>query len=164
MHLRIFMTDPIVLPILKNPDPLLRRISAPVDLDRLREDEFLQFIQNLKITMRVEDGVGIAAPQVGVAERVIIIDRDGRPTAYINPEITERSFKMIEGEEGCLSVNDVWGIVKRHRGITVTYITEQGERVTEKLHGFLAVVFQHEIDHLDGILFIDRATKTYPKR
>jgi len=145
--------------VLKNPNKELRVISEAVDVSRLGSKELKKLISDLKLTMEEENGVGIAAPQVGIHDRVIIAETKEGPTAFINPEITERAFKLIDGEEGCLSVPGVWGIVKRHRSVTVKALLADGKSVTIKATGLLAIIFQHEIDHLDGILFIDRATE-----
>lgn len=145
--------------VLHEPNPELRVVSEPVAHDRLNTPEMQLLITELKETMRKENGVGIAAPQIGVHDRVIIVDHDGIPTAYLNPSITERSFRMVDSEEGCLSVPGCWGIVKRHRSVSVQAYNESGEAITLKAQGLVAIIFQHEIDHLDGILFIDRAEK-----
>ena len=146
------------LKVLQNPNQELRVVSSAVDVSRLGSKEFKKFIADLKSTMKEENGVGIAAPQTGVHDRVIIAETKDGPTAFINPEITERAFKLVDSEEGCLSVPGIWGIVKRHRSVTVKAVQEDGTPVTMKATGLLAIIFQHEIDHLDGILFIDRAT------
>lgn len=144
-------------PVLHEPNTELRKKSEVVSADRIATPEMKLLIDELKETMRLENGVGIAAPQIGVHDRVIIVDNDGVPTAYINPEISDRSFRMVDSEEGCLSVPGCWGIVRRHRSVAVHATIETGERITLKAQGLLAIIFQHEIDHLDGILFIDRA-------
>ncbi len=146
-------------PVLHEPNDELRKISEGVSLDRVATPEMKLLIDELKETMGKEHGVGIAAPQIGVHDRVIIAETDGIPTAYINPEITERSFRMVESEEGCLSVPGCWGVVKRHRSVSVKATLENGETIVRKAQGLLSIIFQHEIDHLDGILFIDRAEK-----
>jgi len=146
-------------PVLIEPNPELRKKSEIISDDRFTSPEMKLLIQELKETMVKENGVGIAAPQIGVHDRVIIAETDGVALAYMNPEITERSFRMIESEEGCLSVPGCWGMVKRHRSVTVKATTEDGTRTIIKAKGLLSVIFQHEIDHLDGILFIDRAEK-----
>lgn len=143
--------------VLHNPNPELRIVSQPVAPERILSTESQKLIKDLLETMVKENGVGIAAPQIGVHERVIIAETDEGPRAFFNPEITERSFKMVEGEEGCLSVPGTWGFVKRHRSVSVTALNEKGETVTVKAEGLLSIIFQHEIDHLDGVLFIDRA-------
>lgn len=145
-------------PVLQCPNPELRVLSQPVDPARVNTPEMQALIKDLKLTMKAERGIGIAAPQVGIHERVIIVDmEDEGPTGFINPVILEKSFKMIDSEEGCLSVPGQWGIVKRHRGVTVKALREDGEEVTIKATDLMSTVWQHEIDHLDGILFIDRA-------
>lgn len=144
--------------VLHNPNKELRVVSSPVEASRIGSKEIKRLIADLKITMKEENGVGIAAPQTGVHDRVIIAETEDGPTAFINPEITERSFKLVDSEEGCLSVPGIWGIVKRHRSVTVKALQEDGNALTIRATGLLAIIFQHEIDHLDGILFIDRAT------
>lgn len=143
--------------VLHTPNKELRVVSTPVAANQVTSKEILGLIEDLKVTMKKENGIGIAAPQVGVHERVIIVDMKGKPTAFINPELTEKSFKLVDSEEGCLSVPGKWGIVKRHRSVKVKALDTQGNEVNFKAVGLQAVIFQHEIDHLDGILFIDRA-------
>lgn len=148
------------LVVLHEPDDRLRIISDDVLESTISSLETQKLVADLKDTMRLENGVGIASPQVGVHKRIIIVDLPDRgPSAFFNPVITERSFKMIDSTEGCLSVPECSGIVKRHRGVTVETLNEQGKKETLKLVDLSAIVFQHEIDHLDGILFIDRAEK-----
>ncbi len=148
------------LVVLHEPDDRLRIQSQAIDTQTISSPEMKKLLSDLKETMKREDGVGIAAPQVGVHKRVIIVDLPDRgPTGFFNPEITERSFKMVDSTEGCLSVPECSGIVKRHRGVTVHAWNENGEEETLKVTDLSAIVFQHEIDHLDGILFIDRAEK-----
>lgn len=147
------------LKVLCEPDKKLRLMSKSVAVDQIASGDMASMIADLIVTMQVENGVGIAAPQVGIQERVIIVDMHGTPTAFINPEITERSFKLVNSEEGCLSVPGKWGIVKRHRSVTVKALDATGQPVSFKAHGLISIIFQHEIDHLDGILFIDRAEK-----
>lgn len=144
-------------PVLHNPDPQLRIKSEEVSAERINTPEMKLLIKELKETMIKENGVGIAAPQIGVHDRVIIAEIDSIATAFINPVISNRSFRMIDSEEGCLSVPGTWGMVKRHRSITLTALDEEGNEVVLKPQGFDATIFQHEIDHLDGILFIDHA-------
>lgn len=143
--------------VLHNPNPELRVKSLEVSKERIGTPEMALLIAELKETMAVENGIGIAAPQIGVHDRVIIVEVNGVPTAYINPVIIEKSFRMIDSEEGCLSVPGTWGWVKRHRSVVVSALNEQGEAVTIKEQHLISTVFQHEINHLDGILFIDIA-------
>ena len=99
-------------PVLHEPSDELRKKSEVVSDNRIVTPEMKLLIDELKETMGKENGVGIAAPQIGVHDRVIIAETDGIPTAYINPTITERSFRMVDSEEGCLSVPGCWGIVQ----------------------------------------------------
>lgn len=148
------------LVVLHEPDDRLRTVSHDIDPSTITSPEMRKLIVDLKETMKLEDGVGIAAPQVGVHKRVIIVDLPDRgPSGFFNPIITERSFKMVDSTEGCLSVPECSGIVKRHRGVTVEVWNEEGAKETLKVTDLSAIIFQHEIDHLDGILFIDRAEK-----
>lgn len=143
--------------VLHTPDKELRVISTPVALDRATSEDIKALIEDLKVTMKKENGIGIAAPQVGIHERVIIVDMKGKPTAFINPELSDKSFKLVDSEEGCLSVPGKWGTVKRHRSVQVKALDANGHEVAFKAVGLEAIIFQHEIDHLDGVLFIDRA-------
>jgi len=108
------------------------------------------------------DGVAIAAPQIAVSKRIFVVAgfvfEKGHPdVVFINPEITKRSKKTELMEEGCLSVRYIYGQVKRHKNVTIKAYTENGEQITRGAGGLLAQIFQHEIDHLDGILFVDKA-------
>ena len=130
-------------------------------------------IDDMIETMRVENGVGLAATQVAVSERVIVVepppdereDEGVEPLyAVINPEIVKVSPDMEEGVEGCLSVPGWNGMVDRHVAITVKGLDRLGQPVRYKLTGYIARIFQHEIDHLDGILFIDRVADAADRR
>jgi len=142
-------------------DPLLRRQSDPIDPV---DDEIKQLITDMTDTMQAANGVGLAAPQVGVSKMLMLInwsnldeDRvEKKVTAYINPQILESGGELSSTEEGCLSLPEVWGEVKRPDYIRIKYQNQDGEEVEEDLRDFPARVFQHEIDHLFGILFIDR--------
>lgn len=143
-------------------DPVLRRKAGPVsgDFAGLRP-----LVQDMFDTMYDEPGIGLAAPQVGVSQRVVVIaavaDDDagehvGAPFALVNPEIVSRSTDLTPFEEGCLSVPDITDTVIRPRAIRLRYQTLEGEWVERDTAGLLARVVQHEIDHLDGVLFVDR--------
>jgi len=143
-------------------DPVLRRKAAPVEGDfaALRP-----LVQEMFDTMYDEPGIGLAAPQVGVSQRLCVIaavaDDDagenvGAPFALVNPEITWRSTDLVPFEEGCLSVPDITDTVIRPRAIHLRYQTLDGDSVERDAAGLLARVVQHEIDHLDGVLFVDR--------
>lgn len=150
-----------VLEILKYPNPQLKKSSVDVvDFNR----ELLQFISDLEETMRAgPGGVGIAAPQVGDSRRIVIVDVSGarKPVPnhgrmiLINPEIT-RWEGMAVGREGCMSVPDYTGNVIRAEGITLAAVDSSGERHEYECEGFEARAVQHEMDHLEGMLFLDR--------
>ena len=143
--------------ILIYPDPFLLKKAAPVS----RVDEKVrELIRDMFETMRAASGVGLAAPQLGVGKRVIIVDishveKEVAPLALVNPEIVE-SRGLEEGTEGCLSLPGIEGVVPRAEFVLVKALDEQGRPVQIAAHGFLARALQHEIDHLDGVLFIDR--------
>lgn len=146
-------------PVLKNPNEKLREVSQPVQDTDLQSEEVQKLIDDLMETMKKENGVGIAAPQIGQHLRLIIAETEEGPRAFVNPKIISTSNRMIESEEGCLSVPGVYGIVKRHKNVKVKAKDRLGNPLRLKAGGLLSVIFQHEIDHLDGILFIDRAEK-----
>lgn len=143
--------------ILIYPDPFLLKKAAPVS----RVDEKVrELIRDMFETMRAASGVGLAAPQLGVGKRVIVVDispveKEVAPLALVNPEIVE-SKGLAEGTEGCLSLPGIEGVVPRAEFVLVKARDEQGRPVQLTAHGFLARALQHEIDHLDGVLFIDR--------
>lgn len=152
--------------VLTTPNTELRMVSKEVPLQEIPSQESNKLIRDLLETMKVENGIGIAAPQIGIKKRLIIVDvGNNNPVAFFNPIITSKSFMSVESEEGCLSVPGVFGIVKRARSITVTAHTQEGIKQTFRAAGLTAIVFQHEIDHLDGILFIDKVLRytSHPK-
>ena len=124
--------------------------------------DLAHLIQRMHATVTSENskGVGIAAPQVGINRQVILVqrvDKEDKPFEfYINPRIIWQSEILREGDEGCLSIPDVYKSVKRSLVITIEFQNLENEIFSETLEGFVAVIFQHEIDHLDGILFTDR--------
>lgn len=148
-------------------DPVLRRKAKKTDK---LTPEIRKLIEDMIDTMRAAPGVGLAAPQVGVSERVIVVeyaeeDEDEEEAAppkkkklyaVVNPEIVWTSDEIIEGTEGCLSIPGWTGDVLRHEAIVVKGLNRSGQRVKIKADNWLARIFQHEIDHLDGILYIDR--------
>jgi peptide deformylase len=143
--------------ILIYPDPFLLKRAAPVS--RV-DDKVRELIRDMFETMRAASGVGLAAPQIGVGKRVIIVDispveKEAVPLALVNPEIVECKG-LAEGTEGCLSLPGVEGVVPRAEFVLVKARDEQGRPVQLPARGFLARALQHEIDHLDGVLFIDR--------
>ena len=152
-------------PILKNPDITLRTPSKKVVLEDINSARIQTLIDDLMETMKIENGIGIAAPQIGIHEQIIIVDDGHEPVALINPNIISRSSAMIDFEEGCLSIPGVYGIVQRHKNVEVEAFDRQGNPVLIKGEGLLSVVLQHETDHLEGILFIDKVVRyTNPPR
>ena len=135
-------------------DSVLRKKSRPV----VKFDEKLwMLLDDMKDTLKKADGVGLAAVQVGILRRVVIVDvGDGKPVELVNPEIVEESGEQ-EGQEGCLSLPGEWGIVKRPEFVKVRAQNRKGQWCMHKGEGLKARCFCHEIDHLDGIVFKDRA-------
>lgn len=135
-------------------DPVLRRIAHPV---KEVNDNIKKLMNNMAETMYHAKGVGLAAPQVGISKRVIVVDIGEGLFKLVNPEIVASSG-IQDGAEGCLSLPDVVGNVKRSERVTVKALDENGDEVTIEATGYLARAFQHEIDHLNGIIFTDKAT------
>lgn len=146
-----------VYQVLTLPNQVLRSKAEPVE--RINSG-VLRVLDNMRDTLYAEDGVGLAAPQIGISKRLVVIDiGDSQLIELINPEII-----MMEGEkagnEGCLSIPGVVGVVKRAERVKVKALNRQGEEIQVEGSDLLARAFQHEIDHLDGILFIDKAIET----
>lgn len=135
-------------------DPVLRCIAHPV---KEVNDNIKKLMNNMAETMYHAKGVGLAAPQVGISKRVIVVDIGEGLFKLANPEIVSSSG-IQDGAEGCLSVPDVVGNVKRSEHVKVKALNEDGDEVTIEASGYLARAFQHEIDHLNGIIFTDKAT------
>jgi peptide deformylase len=152
------------------PEPVLRRKAHAVT----RFDKNLQvLIDDMVETMRDAPGVGLAAPQVGLSERLIVIEyyerdedeeKESAPKkvwTIVNPEIIKASEETLMGVEGCLSIPNLVGEVERHAVVHVKGLNRHGKPLKIKAEGWLARIFQHEIDHLNGILFTDRATRVW---
>ncbi len=160
-----------LLKIYHYPDPVLAKESEPI---AAVDDEIRQLAADMAETMYAAPGVGLAAPQVGISKRVIVLDCGGEENPElikaVNPEILERQGDSFE-EEGCLSVPGYYASVKRSSWVKVRYLDMDGQTVEREAEGLLAICFQHEIDHLDGKLFVDRLSslkkgmfrKKYPK-
>ena len=131
------------------------RSSAKFARSQDHQQHVLTLLDDMKETLHAAQGVGLAAPQVGVLRRIAIVEFEDKYYELINPRILKSSGGVI-GEEGCLSVPGVRGKVKRPETITVTYLDRMGKRHKEEITGILARVFCHEIDHLDGVLFVDK--------
>jgi peptide deformylase len=150
-----------IKPLIILPDPLLRQVSQPIeridgDLQKLADD--------MLETMYDAPGIGLAAIQVGVPRRMLVIDvsREGEPKeplVFINPEIVSSSDERSVYEEGCLSIPDYYAEVERPARVTVKSLDSEGREVTTEADGLLATCLQHEIDHLNGILFIDHISR-----
>jgi len=155
-----------ILPIVEVPDPRLRQISTPVETVT---DETRVLIRDMFETMYAAPGIGLAAIQVGVPKRILVIDlqepedEDGEPVrnplVFINPEILENSDREVPYSEGCLSIPDQYAEVDRPDRVRVRWLDEQGAHHEEEIEGLLAIVIQHEMDHLNGILFIDHLSR-----
>lgn len=120
-------------------------------------DRIIMILDDMLETMRAQDGVGIAAPQVGILKRILIIEIDGQVIELINPEILETEGVQAE-DEGCLSIPGMIGTVERPEYIKVKGLNREGQEVTYEGTGLLSVALSHEYDHLDGILYTDKAT------
>jgi peptide deformylase len=143
--------------IITHPNPILRRISKEVDVKKIKHPDQKETIKGMVSTMLEKDGVGLAAPQIGINDRIIVVNTKDRVIAMINPEITRKSITKEAMEEGCISVPGIFGNVKRNKKIDCIFYNEEGKRMKLKASGLLARIIQHETDHLDGILFIDKA-------
>ena len=151
--------------IVTAPNEVLRRKAKKVsNFDK----DLLDLVEDMIETMRDAPGVGLAAPQIGVSQRVVVIEyaeeENQRPKLYtiINPEIIKPSEETEVGIEGCLSLPGLVGEVERHNAITVKAFNRFGKPTKIKASGWLARIFQHEIDHLEGVLYPDRATRVWP--
>jgi peptide deformylase len=150
-----------IKPLIILPDPLLRQVSQPVE--RV-DSELNQLVDDMLETMYEAPGIGLAAIQVGVPRRLLVIDlakegEDPAPLVFINPKVIRSSDDRSSYEEGCLSIPDYYAEVERPASITVTSLDRTGKEVTTEADGLLATCLQHEIDHLDGVLFIDHISR-----
>jgi len=145
--------------ILIEPDPMLRKVARKLSNFELKLPLTQQLIDDMFATMRAAPGIGLAAPQVGVSKRVIVVQigEDEPPYAVINPVVSEFEGEQ-EGVEGCLSIPGKIGDVKRALSCTVTGLDRRGKKLSLRAEGLLARCFQHEVDHLDGVLILDKAT------
>jgi hypothetical protein len=145
--------DMAVLEVLKAGHPVLKQVAQPVEHVNKK---MRAFIEDMAETMYKTDGVGLAAPQVGVSKRIIVVDDGNGLQALINPQIIKAEGSQW-GPEGCLSVPGYFGDVERYEKVTVTAIDPNNKKLRIEAEGFLARIFQHEIDHLEGHLFIEKA-------
>lgn len=155
-----------ILDIVTFPEPSLRLKSKQVTKF---DTELQTLIENMFETMRAAPGVGLAAPQIGQSLRLVVVeytedeDENAKPKKYVlvNPEIVKRSEAMVTDLEGCLSLPGLAGVVERHESVTVKAKNRFGKPLKIEADGWLARIFQHEIDHLDGVLYIDRAEEVF---
>lgn len=146
----------MIYEIKKYGETVLREIAQEVDKI---DDEILEILDNMVETMHSAKGVGLAAPQVGISKRIFVCDQgDGVVRKVINPVITPLTEKLMDYEEGCLSVPGIYKKVQRPEKIKIEYLNEKGESVTEEVEGFLAIIMQHEYDHLNAVLFVDKVS------
>ena len=154
------------IPVVKMGNPLLRKKSIEVSLEEIQSNEFQTFLDDLIETMRSKNGAGIAAPQVGSLKRIFAIEMENNPRypekesfpieIVINPTIIPIEEEMQDSWEGCLSIPGIRGKLKRYSKIKMNGLDRNGKPFEKEFSGFAAIVCQHELDHLDGILFIDR--------
>lgn len=150
-----------IRPILTAPDPRLKLVSEPVEKV---DGDIRTLVDDMIATMYDADGIGLAAIQVGVPKRMLVMDidqRDGKknPRVFINPVITWASEETAVAEEGCLSIPEIWDEVERPARIKAEYLDRDGKKQELEADGLLAVCLQHEMDHLEGILFVDHLSK-----
>lgn len=146
-----------MLKIITNPNPILRKKSVKIDKNKISSRKIKELYLDMEKLMLLKDGVGLAAPQVGKNIRLCVINTSDGPECLINPKITKKSWAKELGEEGCLSFPNIFGKVQRHKKITCEYIGKDKKIIKLDADGLLARVIQHEVDHLDGILFVDKA-------
>lgn len=155
-------------------NPVLRDKSEPVKKEELGSDDLKRVLSDMSEALNSrEDGIALSAPQIGVLKRIFVvstkifdedymirgIDKGNYPHVYfLNPVITKFSKKKEVAEEGCLSIDGVYGLVERPKNVNIEAIDENGNKIERGAGGTLSRIFQHEIDHLDGVLFIDKAT------
>jgi peptide deformylase len=160
--------------IVQREAPVLREVAKSVPVDEIKSERIQKIIVDMKDAMAIQkDGVAIAAPQIAVNLRIFVISGtllkqadkkykgDGSDLIFINPEIIKASKEKKEVEEGCLSVRWLYGKVKRSIRVTLRGYNEKGEKLERGASGLLAQIFQHEVDHLNGILFTDKARETW---
>jgi peptide deformylase len=148
--------------IIDRKNPILRHKTKEVPYEMIKTPEIQELIANMQTTLNgTPDGVGLAAPQVAASWRIFIVKTNEYSGVFINPEVIKISDSKFVGEEGCLSVRGVYGFINRAKSIKLKAYNEHGKLFKERAKGFLARVFQHELDHLDGVLFIDKAEKIH---
>lgn len=157
---------PKQLPIITHPNPILRQKSLEVTAETINTPFIQSLLKDMEETMKKKDGAGLAAPQIAKNIRIIVVNHNEKTIFLINPKITKKSWAREIEEEGCLSVLNekgeiIYALVERHKKISCIYLNEKGQPKKIAAEKMTARILQHEIDHLDGILFIDRIK---PKR
>lgn len=147
-----------ILKIARIGHPVLRQVAAPVQPEELGSEALNRLIRDMLDTVDAEDGAGLAAPQVHESKRVVVlqIDRDRGMEVWINPVLEPTSDELIGSYEGCLSVPGLRGLVARPAAVRVSALAPDGSPILLELEGFPAIVAQHECDHLDGVVYIDK--------
>jgi len=145
------------LKILTKKSPILRLKAKTIPFNDIIDPKMTVFCRDFIRTMVENDGAGLAAPQVGKSVRLIAVSAKDGVIVMFNPEILKKSWACEWGDEGCLSVPGVFGKVKRHKKISFRYFDSEGKKIKDKAEGLFARVIQHEVDHLNGILFTDKA-------
>ena len=150
-----------IKPLIILPDPILRQVSRPIETI---DGEVKKLADDMLETMYDAPGIGLAAIQIGVARRMLVLDvskegEDKKPLVFINPEVVSASDTRSVYEEGCLSIPDYYAEVERPAVITVKHLDRDGKEQLTEADGLLATCLQHEIDHLNGVLFIDHISK-----
>ena len=148
--------------ILTVPNPVLKQVSTPVEGGVT--DELRALMDDMLETMYDAPGIGLAAIQIGVPKRIIVMDLAGKdeepaPHFFVNPEILWKSEELFSYEEGCLSIPEVYDEVERPARVRIRYLDYDGKEVEEEAEGLYAVCIQHEMDHLEGVLFIDHLSR-----
>lgn len=149
-------------------NPMLRQVAQPIA--NIHHDRIQKLSRDLLLTVKQTNGVGIAAPQVGHSDRLFVVASRPNlryphapimePTVMINPQILSHSTEVVQGWEGCLSVPGIRGLVPRYQAIAVEYTGLEGRLYQQEFADFIARIFQHELDHLDGLVFLDRVKST----
>lgn len=150
-----------ILNIITYPDPRLKEKSRELTVEELASSEIQVLLRDMAATMKAKDGAGLAAPQIAQNIRVVCLSQRDQEFYLINPVITKKSWGTQIEDEGCLSILNkegeiVFGKVERHKRVTCSFLDQKGNKKKIQADGMLARAIQHELDHLDGILFIDR--------
>lgn len=152
-----------MLRITKLGEEVLRQVATPVNPEDIT-DEFRALIREMFETMNAADGVGLAAPQIGISKRFFVVTSDDEvERVFVNPEIVATSSDLVDYEEGCLSLPKIYEKIKRPSKVTVQAMDENGKKFKLEADGLLARIIQHENDHLNGIVFIDKGDPEFKK-